>query len=91
MAAEIVGKILGETDKAIKFMQESTGEVLWLPKSQIKYNEIAELVYCITLPIWLAEKSKIDYDEIEEEEDKIAERDEDNYFTSPSNYFDDPE
>lgn len=47
-----------ETDKAIKVSEngdESKG--VWLPKSQIEYNDTTTSGYCeVTLQYWLAEK-----------------------------------
>jgi hypothetical protein len=50
---DIVVKIKGETDLAVKVTDE-TGEPVWLPKSQIEIERRPDGYAEITMPEWLA-------------------------------------
>lgn len=53
-------KILRKTDLAILFEQNAIQS--WLPRSQISYMKTESGVTEITIPEWLAFKSKFDFD-----------------------------
>lgn len=51
------GRILQRTDKAILFAcDELDGEEIWLPISQIYYDDASELEALVGIPEWLAYK-----------------------------------
>jgi len=53
-----MGKIVRETDMAILFHEESTGEEMWLPESQVSEITVSENAgefnTEISIPEWLA-------------------------------------
>lgn len=60
-SAKIFGlKIIRQTPLAILFLQK--GIESWLPRSQISYMKTESGVTEITIPEWLAFKSKFDFD-----------------------------
>lgn len=60
-SAKIFGlKIIRKTDLAILFEQNAIQS--WLPRSQISYMKTESEVTEITIPEWLASKSKFDFD-----------------------------
>ncbi len=64
MSMEVNLNFHGETDKAIKVsegVKDSEGKLkfIWLPKSQIEYEERKDGTVDVTLPDWLYEKSEL--------------------------------
>jgi len=51
---EVTGKIVGETDKAIKFTDG--GAPQWLPRSRIKIEDGRDGLVNVFMPEWLAKE-----------------------------------
>jgi len=48
---DLVGVVYAETEKAFRFKPEDSDEPVWLPKSQVEWDETDSTM---TIPEWLA-------------------------------------